>query len=171
MKNTLNPGDTFIIDEPASMLHPSAQKEILSDILEMTKKDIRVIYSTHSPYLIPENWSCVGFVNMSDKTDVLYVDTKNEIKALSKPIFGDVFYLESVLEAYQKSDPHIVAEKCYQAIKGKYKTLTKAAEELNISEETIKSWHRKEDHFRTPKFENIVTIASFLNINIEELLR
>lgn len=175
VKNTLNSGDTFIIDEPASMLHPSAQKEILSDILEMTKKDIRVIYSTHSPYLIPKDWNCVGFVNMSDKTEVIYVNAKNEIKTLSKSIFEDIFYLESVLESvlehYKKSDPYIIAENCYQAIKNKDKTLTTAAKELNISEETIKSWHRKGDHFRSPKFENVIAIASFLDINIEELLR
>ena len=78
VKNTLNPGDTFIIDEPASMLHPSAQKEILLDICNMTKKGIRVIYSTHSPYLIPEDWSCVGFVSMSNSTQISYVDTKDE---------------------------------------------------------------------------------------------
>ena len=65
VKDTLSRGDTFIIDEPAAMLHPSAQKEIMSDLIDLVKKrGIKVIYSTHSPYLIPDEWSCVKFVSL-----------------------------------------------------------------------------------------------------------
>ena len=35
MKNTLESGDLFIIDEPAAMLHPLAQKEVLKELLEL----------------------------------------------------------------------------------------------------------------------------------------
>lgn len=171
VKNTLSSGDTFIIDEPASMLHPSAQKEILSDILEMTNRGIRVIYSTHSPYLIPDNWNCIGFVNMSDKTQVSYVDTKNERKTVLKTIAGDIFDLETILEVFQKSVPETVAENCYQAIKKKERTIEHAAKELDLSEDTIKSWHRKGEHFRAPKFENVIKVACFTDVHIEELLK
>lgn len=171
VKNTLSPGDTFIIDEPASMLHPSAQKEILSDICEMTKNGIRVIYSTHCPYLIPEDWSCVGFVSMSDSTQITYVDTKDEINVFLKDIVGDIFNLESIVETFQKSDPKEIAENCYLAIKNKDSTFTVAAKQLNLSEDTIKSWHRKGTHFRSPKLENIIAIASFTNTPITDLLK
>jgi hypothetical protein len=124
VKNTLSHGDTFIIDEPASMLHPSAQKEILSDICEMTKNGIRVIYSTHSPYLIPENWSCVGFVSMSNSTQITYVDTKDERDIFFKDIVGDIFDLENIVETFQKSDPKEIAENCYLAIKNKDSALS-----------------------------------------------
>ena len=171
VKNTLSSGDTFIIDEPASMLHPSAQKEILSDVLVMSKNGIRVIYSTHSPYLIPEDWSCVGFVSMSDSTQITYVDTKDEINVFLKDIVGDIFNLESIVETFQKSDPKEIAENCYLAIKNKDSTFTVAAKQLNLSEDTIKSWHRKGTHFRSPKLENIIAIASFTNTPITDLLR
>lgn len=171
VKNTLSLGDTFIIDEPASMLHPSAQKEILSDICEMTKNGIRVIYSTHSPYLIPEDWSCVGFVSMSNSSEITYVDTKDERNIFFKDIVGDIFDLESIVEILQKSDPKEIAEKCYLAIKNKDSTFSVAAKQLNLSEDTIKSWHRKGTHFRSPKLENVIAVASFTNTSITDLLK
>ena len=171
VKNTLSPGDTFIIDEPASMLHPSAQKEILSDVLVMSKNGIRVIYSTHSPYLIPENWNCVGFASINKSTQISYVDTKDEINIFLKDIVGDIFNLESIVETFQKSDPKEIAENCYLAIKNKDSTFTVAAKQLNLSEDTIKSWHRKGTHFRSPKLENIIAIASFTNTPITDLLK
>lgn len=170
VKNTLSPGDTFIIDEPASMLHPSAQKEILSDVCEMTKNGIRVIYSTHSPYLIPEDWSCVGFVGINKSTQISYVDTKDERDIFFKDIVGDIFDLESIVETFQKSDPKEIAEKCYLAIKNKDFTFSVAAKQLNLSEDTIKSWHRNGTHFRSPKLENIIAVASFTNTPITDLL-
>ena len=171
VKNTLSPGDTFIIDEPASMLHPSAQKEILSDICGMTKNGIRVIYSTHSPYLIPEDWNCVGFVSMSNSTQITYVDTKDERDIFFKDIVGDIFDLESIVETLQKSDPKEIAEKCYLAIKNKDFTFSVAAKQLNLSEDTIKSWHRNGTHFRSPKLENIIAVASFTKTSITDLLK
>ena len=171
VKNTLSPGDTFIIDEPASMLHPSAQKEILSDVLVMSKNSIRVTYSTHSPYLIPEDWSCVGFVSMSNSTQITYVDTKDERDIFFKDIVGDIFDLESIVETLQKSDPKEIAENCYLAIKNKDSTFAVAAKQLNLSEDTIKSWHRNGTHFRSPKLENIIAVASFTNTSITDLLK
>ena len=171
VKNTLSPGDTFIIDEPASMLHPSAQKEILSDVLVMSKNGIRVIYSTHSPYLIPENWNCVGFASINKSTQISYVDTKDEINIFLKDIVGDIFNLESIVETFQKSDPKEIAENCYLAIKNKDSTFTVAAKQLNLSKDTIKSWNRNGTHFRSPKLDNIIAVASFTNTPITDLLK
>ena len=170
VKCTLSEGDTFIIDEPASMLHPSAQKEILKDLLELSRKGICVVYSTHSPYLIPQEWNCVGFVNMEDGTIVSYIDTKPERSSLLKSVIGDVFNLESVVVEFQKN-PQKIAENCYQVIKEKDKSLEMAATELNVSVDTIKSWHRSGDHFRSPKLENVISVAIYAEISIEELLK
>lgn len=65
MKNTLQKGDVFIIDEPAGMLHPAAQREVLDELQELAQKDIMVIYSTHSAYLIPDNFKVVHNVEMN----------------------------------------------------------------------------------------------------------
>ena len=170
VKCTLSEGDTFIIDEPASMLHPSAQKEILKDLLELSRKGIRVVYSTHCPYLIPQEWNCVGFVSMEDGTIVSYIDTKLERISLLKSVIGDVFNLESLVVEFQKN-PQKIAENCYQTIKDKDKSLEMAATELNVSVDTIKSWHRRGDHFRSPKLENVISVATYAEISIEELLK
>ena len=170
VKCTLSEGDIFIIDEPASMLHPSAQKEILKDLLELSRKGIRVVYSTHSPYLIPQEWNCVGFVSMEDGTIVSYIDTKLERSSLLKSVIGDVFNLESVVVEFQKN-PKKIADNCYQVIKEKDKSLEMAATELNVSVDTIKSWHRRGDHFRSPKLENVISVAIYAEISIEELLK
>ena len=170
VKCTLSEGDTFIIDEPASMLHPSAQKEILKDLLDLSQKGIRVVYSTHSPYLIPQEWNCTGFVSMEDGTIVSYIDTKPERSSLLKSVIGDVFNLESVVVEFQEN-PQKIAENCYQVIKEKDKSLEMAATELNVSVDTIKSWHRRGDHFRSPKLENVISVATYAEISIEELLK
>ena len=170
VKCTLSEGDTFIIDEPASMLHPSAQKEILKYLLELSRKGIRIVYSTHSPYLIPQEWNCVGFVSMEDGTIVSYIDTKLEKSSLLKSVIGDVFNLESVVVEFQKN-PQKIADNCYQVIKEKDKSLEMAATELNVSVDTIKSWHRRGDHFRSPKLENVISVAIYAEISIEELLK
>lgn len=67
MKNTLQPGDIFIIDEPAGMLHPAAQKEVLAELQTLASKGLKVIYSTHSAYLIPDNFNIVHNVEMNSQ--------------------------------------------------------------------------------------------------------
>lgn len=41
----------FLLDEPGSKLHPSGQKDLLKYLEELSEK-FRVIYTTHSPFLI-----------------------------------------------------------------------------------------------------------------------
>ncbi len=67
MKNTLQPGDVFIIDEPAGMLHPAAQQEVLIELQMLASKGLKIIYSTHSAYLIPDNFKIVHNVEMNPK--------------------------------------------------------------------------------------------------------
>lgn len=67
MKNILQPGDIFIIDEPAGMLHPAAQQEVLAELQMLASNGLKVIYSTHSAYLIPDNFKIVHNVEMNSK--------------------------------------------------------------------------------------------------------
>ena len=48
----------FLLDEPASNLHPSAQSQLLKSFTNLS----RVIYTTHSHYLIDPNWLEQTFV-------------------------------------------------------------------------------------------------------------
>ena len=147
VKNTLSSGDTFIIDEPASMLHPSAQKEILSDICEMTKNGIRVIYSTHSPYLIPEDWSCVGFVSMAQKGTIVsnFDLTSNEFADFRAYSSLDVFSCHEVIDYFNNSKfKQYITRGIYARMVQKFSTNREIAEKLDIEERTVYYWQNAE---------------------------
>ncbi len=172
MKNMLSDGDIFIIDEPAAMLHPSAQKEVLQDLMELTRRGVKVIYSTHSPYLIPKEHRCVHFVTMTDNgTEISNILSNKEFYAQISEIVGeDIFEIQTVFDRYEKCDRKKTGENCYNAIKNKTKDLEEAASKLFVSAETIKSWNRNGEHFRCPKLENIVAVCKYTGIEIEDLL-
>jgi len=62
----------FLLDEPASNLHPSAQGKLL-DAFEELSADSLVIYSTHSHHLINPRWLAGAYVCINENlsTDVL----------------------------------------------------------------------------------------------------
>lgn len=66
IKALLKPGDMIFIDEPAALLHPQAQIEFKAEIKELVKNGVYVFYSTHSPYMIPEDWGQVHNVTMTE---------------------------------------------------------------------------------------------------------
>ena len=172
MKNILSKGDIFIIDEPAAMLHPSAQRELLRELIELTKRGIKVVYSTHSPYLIPDERRCVHFVTMTkDGTKVNGISSNQELINQMADIIGeDIFDIQTVFDMYTQSDTTKIGRKCYNAIKNKGEKLEDAASKLLVSVDTIKSWNRNGNHFRCPKIENIIAVSKYTNIKIQDLL-
>ena len=171
MKNTLKNGDLFIIDEPAAMLHPLAQKEVLKELLQLESRGIKVIYSTHSPYLIPNDWKSVHFVAMSDVGTT--VTQENKYDALKQVTGGDVFDLQELLERYQKCDKEAVAHQCYHIVLDSFENIDKAAEQLNLAVSAIESWRKNinSKKFRCPKLENIILIAEKTRRDITDLLQ
>lgn len=172
MKNILSKGDIFIIDEPAAMLHPSAQREVLRELIELTKRGIKVVYSTHSPYLIPDERKCVHFVTMTeDGTKVSGVSSNQELINQMADIIGeDIFDIQTVFDMYAQGDTTEIGRKCYNAIKNKGEKLEDVAAKLLVSVETIKSWNRNGNHFRCPKLENIIAVSKYTNTKIQDLL-
>ena len=186
MKNMLSEGDIFIIDEPAATLHPSAQKEVLEELIELTKRGIKVVYSTHSPYLIPDDRKCVHFVTMTDEGTMLRsaLSERALFSELSEIVGVDIFDIQTVYDTYIQGDPVKIASKCYEALNEKATELSKEkkekkrgeekfsdiAKELNISVDTIKSWNRNGEHFRSPKFENVLAVCKYLKIKITAIL-
>ena len=71
----LNNNVFFLFDEPASNLHPSAQMELLKSFEKLPK----VIYTTHSHYLINPKWLENTFVIQNEA-----IDYNNEVKYNSK---------------------------------------------------------------------------------------
>ena len=171
MKNTLKNGDLFIIDEPAAMLHPIAQKEILKEMLELEHQGIKVIYSTHSPYLIPRDWKSMHFVMMTDGGTT--VTKENKYDSLRQVTGGDIFDLQELLERYQKCDKEAVAHQCYHIVLDSFENIDKAAEQLNLAVSAIESWRKNinSKKFRCPKLENIILIAEKTRRDITDLLQ
>ena len=171
MKNTLENGDLFIIDEPAAMLHPLAQKEVLNELLQLESRGIKVIYSTHSPYLIPKNWESVHFVSMGDRgTEAVQ---GNEYELLKQVTGGDIFNLQELLERYNKCDKEAVAHNCYNVVLDRFENIGKAAAQLTLGVPTIESWRKdiNSKKFRCPKLENIILLAQQTGRNITDLLK
>ncbi len=164
-KNALEKGDLLIVDEPASVLHPLAQKEVLKELCELEKQGIKVIYSTHSPYLIPNEWECVHFVSMGEKGTMV---TKEEyFESLKQIADGDVFYLQVLIEKYYSCGRCEAAKNCCNALIKKYGGIEKAADVIGFSCDTLESWKKKR---RGIDFPRLVKIAKMLDISPEKLL-
>lgn len=169
MKSTLQPGDFFLIDEPAAMLHPLAQKDILKEILELKQQGIAVIYSTHSPYLIPKDWRSTHFVSMAENgTTTTIIEKQTDYSDCIKQISdNDIFDLQSIVDQYTQCPKDILAPNCYRKIKEKFGSDIETATKLFlISDNTMDSWKKRR---RKPQFENVVKIATITETDIKDL--
>lgn len=52
----------FLLDEPASNLHSSAQQKLIESFPEIAQDEHMLIYSTHSHYMIEPNWLEQAFI-------------------------------------------------------------------------------------------------------------
>ena len=60
-------------------LSPLTQKEVLNELCELKSRGINVVYSTHSPYLIPNDWESVHFVTMTNSGTTLTQENKYDL--------------------------------------------------------------------------------------------
>ena len=89
VKSIIKPGDILLIDEPAAFLHPQAQQEIKRELEQLTKSGIFVIYTTHSPYMIPANWGQVyNIENTENGTEITKFNSDDELSAAIKEHLG-----------------------------------------------------------------------------------
>lgn len=170
VKCTLSEGDTFIIDEPASMLHPSAQKEILKDLLELSRKGIRIVYSTHSPYLIPQEWNCVGFVSMEDGTRITRFDSNSEgFKQFCAYSSIDIFGYQEIVEYFNKSKfKDMITKNICSKLVEKYPTNSAIANALNVEERTIYYWQTGKKNISV---NNVIKASVLLSVDALTLIK
>ena len=89
VKNLLNPGDLLLVDEPAAFLHPQAQAEFKKELEMLAQQGIYVFYSTHSPYLIPEDWGQVYNIVMTESgTQIVKCKSGDELCEVIKNEIG-----------------------------------------------------------------------------------
>ena len=80
VKRLLKKGDFLFIDEPAAFLHPQAQIEFKQDLEQLAKGGVYVFITTHSPYMIPDNWANVHNVIMAESgTKIQSFTDKDEL--------------------------------------------------------------------------------------------
>jgi len=89
VKRLLKKGDFLFIDEPAAFLHPQAQIEFRKDLEQLASNGVYVFITTHSPYMIPNNWANVHNVIMAEKgTQVQSFIDKDELCETIKEELG-----------------------------------------------------------------------------------
>lgn len=170
VKCTLSEGDTFIIDEPASMLHPSAQKEILKGLLELSQNGIRVVYSTHSPYLIPQEWNCVEFVNMEEGTRITRFDFNSKgFKQFCAYSSIDIFGYQEIVEYFNKSKfKDMITKNICSKLVEKYPTNSAIANALNVEERTIYYWQTGKKNISV---NNVIKASVLLSVDALTLIK
>ena len=54
LRHVVQPGETLIIEEPESHLHPAMQVEFIRQIAALVQAGVRVIVTTHSEWVLEE---------------------------------------------------------------------------------------------------------------------
>lgn len=89
VKALLQPGDMLLIDEPAAFLHPQAQVEFKKELELLAEQGVYVFYSTHSPYMIPEDWGQVYNVAMTESgTKIAKFESSDDLCVAIKQELG-----------------------------------------------------------------------------------
>ena len=124
IKSILKEGDYLLIDEPAAFLHPQAQAEIKKDLLQLSAFNVSVFYATHSPYMIPSDWSNIISLSNEDRgTQAKQFDSGDELckeieKELGNLRGGDVlFHLSKTLLLVEGIVDKVCIEKFAELLK------------------------------------------------------
>ena len=67
-KQNINCNTVFLLDEPGSYLHETAQNELCKKLVEIFKDEGVVIYCTHSPQLLNPSYIPLSTINIVSKT-------------------------------------------------------------------------------------------------------
>lgn len=65
------PGDWLVIDEPEMNLHPEAQAQLMELLSMLTKNDISVLITTHSPYMVDHLVNLMRAAEVEDKNNIV----------------------------------------------------------------------------------------------------
>ena len=170
MKSTLSRGDLFLIDEPAAALHPLAQKAVREELCALKKAGVEVVFTTHSPYLIPDEQHCVRFVTMTDGgTAVAAVGDEEQMAALRAQIGcdgDDVFSLQELVDWYERNAME-AAKRCYHALIKKFSAIDAAASAVGYGEETLEKWKKRKRRI-VPKA--LIKVSELTGVPVKELI-
>jgi putative ATP-dependent endonuclease of the OLD family len=116
-KAAANPDVQFLlaVEEPEAFLHPQRQKELYQDIQSAQSDNLRVIVTTHSPYIVGEApFSTLGLVRKQGQHSALHVPaivSKKEremFDAYSNEVNALLFFAEKVVLVEGESDARVI---------------------------------------------------------------
>jgi len=116
-KATENPDVQFIlaVEEPEAFLHPQRQKELCQDIQSAQSDNLRVIVTTHSPYIVGEiPFSSLGLVRKQEQYSALHVPAiasekeREMFDAYSNEVNALLFFAEKVVLVEGESDARVI---------------------------------------------------------------
>lgn len=112
-----DPNTQFIlaVEEPEAFLHPQKQKELYQDVLAAQSSNLRVIVTTHSPYIVSETpFAKLGLVKKDGQHASLFVPSISSQKeremfdAYSDDINAQLFFAEKVVLVEGESDCRVL---------------------------------------------------------------
>lgn len=66
LRYSLHPGDTLIFEEPEAHLHPQAQRGLAKVLVSAVNSGLRVLITTHSPYILEQITNCALYHRLSE---------------------------------------------------------------------------------------------------------
>jgi putative ATP-dependent endonuclease of OLD family len=112
-----SPNIQFIlaVEEPEAFLHPQKQKELYQDIRTAQSANLKVIVTTHSPYIVAETpFTQIGLVRKEGKHSLLHVaEVKNTqeqemFDAYSDEVNSSLFFADKVVLVEGESDARVI---------------------------------------------------------------
>jgi len=112
-----NPDTQFIlaVEEPEAFLHPQKQKELYQGISAAQSANLRVIVTTHSPYIVADTpFTQLGFVKKEGQHCALHVaevkDTREQetFDAYSDEVNSLLFFADKVVLVEGESDARVI---------------------------------------------------------------
>jgi len=103
------------VEEPEAFLHPQKQKELYQNICAVQSDNLKVIVTTHSPYIVSETpFTRLGLVRRDGQHSVLYVaDVKDKreretFDAYSDDVNALLFFADKVVFVEGESDARVI---------------------------------------------------------------
>lgn len=112
-----NPGIQFIlaVEEPEAFLHPQKQKELYQNIRATQSSNLRVLVTTHSPYIVAETpFTQLGLVKKLDEYSTLHVpdvkttEDQETFDAYSNEVNSLLFFADKVIIVEGESDQKVI---------------------------------------------------------------
>lgn len=103
------------VEEPEAFLHPQKQRELYHDILAAQSKNLRIIVTTHSPYVVADTkFSQIGLVRRTDLHSSLHVPEISSVQegemfdAYSSEVNNVLFFADKVVLVEGESDVRVL---------------------------------------------------------------